>query len=107
MVIISPKDIIPKNEIHITCECGSEVMKISRDTYTSNDETVSIKFNSISQWNFSIWRQSFEPKTFWNRLKYCAYIMYHKKYFHDEIILSKEKVKELRDYLTSELRKTK
>jgi len=75
-------------EKFIKCDCHSEGMLIT-------------KFDDEEELYFSFWREGLDPVklTWWMRLKVCYLALFKGNYYEDQIILNKEKSKELADWI--------
>ena len=72
----------------IQCDCYGEGLLIT-------------KFDDEGELYFSYWRQGIDPiKLSWRmRLKLCYLALFKGNYYEDQIILNKEKSKELADWI--------
>ena len=59
------------------------------------------KFDGEEELYFSFWREGLDPVklTWWMRLKVCYLALFKGNYYEDQIILNKEKSKELADWI--------
>jgi hypothetical protein len=72
----------------IQCDCYGEGLLIT-------------KFDGEEELYFSYWRQGIDPikLSWWMRLKLCWMALTKGNYYEDQIILNKEKSKELADWI--------
>jgi len=79
-------------EKFIKCDCWGEGMLIT-------------KFDDEEELYFSYWRQGIDPikLSWWMRLKLCWMTLTKGNYYEDQVILNKEKSKELADWINDEL----
>jgi len=72
----------------IQCDCYGEGLLIT-------------KFDNEEELYFSYWRQGIDPikLSWWMRLKLCYLALFKGNYYEDQIILNKEKSKELADWI--------
>jgi hypothetical protein len=76
----------------IQCDCYGEGLLIT-------------KFDDEEELYFSYWRQGIDPikLSWWMRLKLCWMVLTKGNYYEDQVIINKEKSKELADWIYDEL----
>ena len=72
----------------IQCDCWGEGMLIT-------------KFDDEEELYFSYWRQGIDPikPSWWTRLKLCWMMLTKGNVYDDQVVLNKEKSKELADWI--------
>lgn len=81
-----------KEDLFLYCDCNNEILVLSPD----------VDFNEIS---CSIFRHRYLKPGLKHRLHHCWHILKTGSPYEDEIILSKDNAKKLKDYLEKYLKK--
>jgi len=83
---------IKGNELYITCRCYFHALHIERD-------------DRVNEWYVSRWIRGYATETSWKyRIKCIWYILVHGRPYGDEIILNKQDMKELKNYIEHQLK---
>jgi hypothetical protein len=75
-----------KNEIFLKCDCSSEVLYIEKD-------------EEYKEFYLAIYRNYDLKEDFFRRLKNAIYYLLTGKRYSDQIVLTENKIKELKNYL--------
>ena len=79
------------NELHITCSCHTHELHFEKD-------------DELSVWFVSFWQRGYAVETSWRyRLRCIWHILKTGRPYGDEVVLDKESIKELKDYLDEQL----
>ena len=81
-------------EIHLECECHSHALHIERDSYDKDH----------CQWYGSFWMRGYDAKDWKWKWKVLWHVLRTGKPFGDEVVLSKEHLQELSDYIQEQLK---
>lgn len=92
--IINKIETKEESDLKLQCACMSEILHISR-------------ILGWLEWDICIWYRGFNPRSLWDRIKFCLKFLYTGELYSDQIILNREQIKELRNFLTRELNRTK
>lgn len=80
------------NVLHLTCECHAHELHIEKDF-------------EEDMWYVSFWQRGYISETSWKyRLKCIWYILKNGRPYGDEVVLNKDHMKELKDYIDNEIK---
>lgn len=81
------------HELHITCECHTHELHVERDSDAG-----------VDNWYVSFWQRGYHTTTDWKwRLRYVWQILKTGRPYGDEVVLSRDQMQELFNYINKEL----
>lgn len=80
-----------ENELHLSCSCHSHELHVQKD-------------HEDDMWYVSFWQRGYISETSWRyKLKCIWYILKHGRPYGDEVVLEKNDLIELKEYLDDQL----
>jgi hypothetical protein len=82
-------------EIHLECSCHSHALHIERDPFFDKGDQL---------WYGSFWMRGYSQKDFWWKWRVAWEVLKTGKPYGDEVVLNKEHLQELSDYIQEQLK---
>ena len=80
-----------ENELHLSCSCHSHELHVEKD-------------HEDDMWYVSFWQRGYITETSWKyKLKCIWYILKHGRPYGDEVVLEKNDLIELKEYVDDQL----
>ena len=92
------------NKNILFCSCGAECLVLERfDEDTKHRSSVISEYDElfISLFQFPLYAQ---PYSIWGRIKYAFHILWTGKPYYDQVVLEKEEIDKLKNWLNSNFR---
>ena len=80
------------NELHLACACHSHELHFEKD-------------KDVDQWYISFWQRGYQTETSWiYKIKCIIHILKTGRPYGDEVILDKDDISRLKQYLEEQLK---